>query len=143
VTTDNSATLVNPTTTEAVEPSVLSKPRHPQPSGLKYRNIPFGAINPETKVVVGGPGSAPGKDVMTAPSVVGREWATTEMSKEASSAPNGEKKKEKKRKSTSGKEADGVVNPALAEKRAKDKEKERKRKVESSTGGKSKRLKTE
>jgi len=128
---DNSVTLSNPTTTEASESSAEPKPRHPQPAGLKYRNIPFGAVNPATKNVVGGPGNAPGKDVMTAPNIIGREWATPETS-------TIEKKKEKKRKSTSG-----VESPAVAEKREKEKEKERKRKVESSSGVKSKRPKIE
>lgn len=126
---ENSVTLVNPTTTEASEPSTEPKPRHPQPAGLKYRNIPFGAVNPATKNIVGGPGNAPGKDVMTAPNVIGREWAIPET-------PVIEKKK---RKSTTS----GVESPAVAEKREKEKEKERKRKVESSSGGKSKRPKIE
>jgi hypothetical protein len=139
-----STTLANPTTTENVTTSAPVN-RHPQPAGLKYRNIPFGAKNPNTLHAIGGPGKNAGKEIMVAPSVVGKEMASgagagpeTPSRKTKSKEKDGEKKK--KRKSTG---ADGVEDPAEAEKREREKEKERKRKVEAATGGKSKRMKVE
>ena len=146
---ENSSTLVNPTTTEASGSTPAAKNRHPQPAGLKYRNIPFGAVNPNTFHLVGGPGKDAGKDTMVAPNAIGQESDAAEVVVETSSVvvtpsgKNSEKKKDKKRKSTAGKGIDGVEDPAVAEKREKDKDKERKRKVESSGGSKSKRMKTE
>lgn len=143
---ENSSTLVNPTTTEASGSTPAPRNRHPQPAGLKYRNIPFGAVNPNTTHLVGGPGKDAGKDTMVAPNAIGQESAAAEVVVETSSVvvtpsgKNSEKKKDKKRKSTAG---NGVEDPAVAEKREKDKDKERKRKVESSGGSKSKRMKTE
>jgi hypothetical protein len=146
---ENSSTLVNPTTTEASGSTPAPKNRHPQPAGLKYRNIPFGAVNPNTSHLVGGPGKDAGKDTMVAPNAIGQQSAAAEVVVETSSVvvtpsgKNSEKKKDKKRKSTAGKGIDVVEDPAVAEKREKDKDKERKRKVESSGGSKSKRMKTE
>ena len=140
---ENSSTLANPTTSEASGSTPAPKNRHPQPAGLKYRNIPFGAINPNTSHLVGGPGKEGGKDTLVTPSAIGRESASVDVVADSPAGKSAEKKKDKKRKSTSGKGRDGVEDPAVAEKREKDKDKERKRKVDSSGGGKSKRTKTE
>lgn len=133
--------LITPGPSAAIfTPDLGPTKKHQQPLGLKYRNVPFGAVNPYTCDVVGGPERPGARETMVAPDAAGQEGHSSAQASSQQTSANAtkssedkEKKQKKKRKSDGG-------QTETPDKSLHDKEK--KRKAKSSEGGSSKRVKT-